>query len=85
MEDLEHEIQRLVPAEERRLVTVREPHRFEQHRLSGTLHYIRDDSRFACGRIRGSNYLDPMIETVHDAPVCEQCRRAKAAMAALAS
>ena len=53
-------------------MTVREPHRVEQHRLSGTLHYIQDDSRFACGRIRGSNYLDPMIETVHDAPVCEQ-------------
>ena len=84
MEDLEHETQGLIPAEERRLVTVREPHRFEQHRLSGTLHYIQDDGRFACGRIRGANYLEPMTETVHDAPVCEQCRKAKAAMAALA-
>ena len=85
MEDLEHETQGLVPAEERRLVTVRDPHRFEQHRLSGTLHYIQDAGRFACGRTRGSNYLDPMVDTVHDAPVCEQCRKANAASAAFES
>ncbi len=84
MEDLEHQTARLVPGEERRLVSVRDPERFEQHRLSGTLHYIQDVHRFACGRLRGANYLEPMRDTVHDSPVCEQCRRATVASAAFA-
>ena len=84
MEDLEHQTVRLVPDEERRLVSVKDPGRFEQHRLSGTLHYIQDEHRFACGRLRGANYLEPMRDTVHDSPVCEQCRRATVASAAFA-
>ena len=75
MEDLEHETVGLVPAPERRLVAIRDPEKFEQHRLSGTLHYVLNDQRFACGRIRGANYLEPMTESVHDAPICEQCRK----------
>ncbi len=75
MEDLEHETAGLVPASERRLVAIRDPEKFEQHRLSGTLHYVLNDHRFACGRIRGANYLEPMAESVHDAPICEQCRK----------
>ena len=75
MEDLEHETVQLVPAEERRLVSLSSPDLFEQHRLSGTLHFILDDHKFACGRIRGANYLEPMVDSVHDEPLCEQCRR----------
>ena len=83
MEDLEHETVQLVPAEERRLVSLPSPDLFEQHRLSGTLHFILDDHKFACGRIRGANYLEPMVDSVHDAPLCEQCRRNPAVASAL--
>ena len=43
-------------------MAIRDPEKFEQHRLSGTLHYVLNDHRFACGRIRGANYLEPMAE-----------------------
>ena len=85
MEDLEHETISLVPDEERRLVSIKDAERFEQHPLSGTLHYIQDEHRFACGRLRGANYLEPTRDTVHDSPVCEQCRRATVASAAFGS
>ena len=40
----------IVPPDERHLVQLESPHRFEQHRLSGILHLIASDEKFACGQ-----------------------------------
>ena len=56
-EDLEISVGHLVPPDERRLVQLSQPENFEQHRLSGVVHLIVDDSRLACGRNRSANYL----------------------------
>ena len=72
-EDVEIAATRVVPAEELRQVGVHEPSKYE-HRLSGVIHLILDDSRFACGRVRSSNYLPCESVSVFGTPLCEQCR-----------
>ena len=73
-EDLENAISQIVPAEERRQTEVRNPDDFEQHRLSGKIHLIADDSKCACGRVRSVNHLPVEAVSVLGVPVCEQCR-----------
>ena len=50
------------------------PERFEQHRLSGTIHLIADSMKFACGRVRILNYLPAEVSSTLGAPLCEQCK-----------
>ena len=73
-EDVEIAASRVVPVEELRQVGIDNPSTYEQHRLSGVIHMIMDDSRFACGRVRSLNYLPCEPVTVFGTPLCEQCR-----------
>ena len=73
-EGLEMDVGQLVPPDERRLVQLESPDRFEQHRLSGILHLISSDSKFACGRSRTMSYLPAEAGCTLGSPVCEQCR-----------
>lgn len=73
-EDIEIAASRVVPVEELRQVAVDDPATYEQHRLSGVIHLIMDDGRFACGRVRSLNYLSCEPVSVFGTPLCEQCR-----------
>ena len=73
-EDLEIAIGQVVPDDERRTTGLTGPERFEQHRLSGTIHLIADSMKFACGRVRSLNYLPAEISSTLGAPICEQCK-----------
>ena len=78
-EDIEIAVSGVVPHEELRQVGIHEPHKFEHHRLSGVIHLILDDDRFACGRVRSSNYLPCESASVFGTPLCEQCRKSRIA------
>ena len=80
-EDVEISIAGIVPEAERRFQPVIEPWLYEQHRLSGILHVIVDDSKFLCSRVRGCNYLPCDDASILGLPLCEQCRASKAASA----
>ena len=73
-EDLEIAISQVVPGDERRCVSVRHHEKFEQHRLSGTVHLIADAMKFACGRVRSMNYLPAEHESTLGVQICEQCK-----------
>ena len=73
-EDLEIAISQVVPGDERRMTGVKCPERFEQHRLSGTIHLIADAMKFACGRVRSMNYLPAEDVSTLGVPICEQCK-----------
>lgn len=73
-EDLEIDVNQIVPPAERRLVQLAQPELFEQHRIFGILHLISNDIKFACGRTRTANYLPPEADCTLGSPVCEQCR-----------
>ena len=73
-EDVEIAVSDIVPIEELRQVGVQEPSKYEHHRLSGVIHLILDESRFACGRVRSMNYLPCQSVSVFGTPLCEQCR-----------
>ena len=73
-EDLEIAISQIAPSEERRQTEVKNPDDFEQHRLSGTIHLVADDMKFACGRVRSVNYLPVQAVSTLGVPVCEQCK-----------
>ena len=73
-EDIEIAISQVVPGDERRMTGVKCPERFEQHRLSGTIHLIADAMKFACGRVRSMNYLPAEDVSTLGVPICEQCK-----------
>ncbi len=73
-EDIEIAVTKVVPPDELRQVGVEEPARFERHRLSGVIHMIMHDDRFACGRVRSLNYLPCESSSIFGTPLCEQCR-----------
>ena len=79
-EDLEISVGHLVPPDERRLVQLSQPENFEQHRLSGVVHLIVDDSssRFACGRNRTANYLPAEQDFTLGVHICDQCKASAA-------
>ena len=56
-EDIEIAVTKVVPPDELRQVAVDVPSKYEQHRLSGVIHMIMDEGRFAFGRVRSLNYL----------------------------
>ena len=76
-EDVEIAIAKVVPDAERRVQPVVDPNLYEQHRLSGILHFILDDHKFLCGRVRGLNYLPCDDASALGLPLCEQCRASK--------
>ena len=75
-DDEDHELQseELVPPIDRRCVALPNREKYAQHVMSGTLHIIVDASKFACGRPRTQNYTVPAADSVHGAPLCDQCR-----------
>ena len=75
-DDEDHELQseELVPPIDRRCVALPNKEKYAQHVMSGTLHIIVDASKFACGRPRTQNYTVPAADSVHGAPLCDQCR-----------
>ena len=77
-EDLEISVGHLVVPDERRLVQLSQPENFEQHRLSGVVHLIMDDSRFACGRNRTANYLPAEQDFTLGVHICDQCKASAA-------
>ena len=76
-EDVEISIAKVVPDVERRVQPVVDPILYEQHRLSGILHFSLDDHKFLCGRVRGLNYLPCDEASTLGLPLCEQCRASK--------
>ncbi len=77
-EDLEIAVNHVVPADERRLVQLSQPENFEQHRLSGVVHLVVDDSKFACGRVRTANYLPAEQDFTLGVHICDQCKASAA-------
>ena len=73
-EDIEIAVTKVVPQDELRQVAVDGPSKYEHHRLSGVIHMIMDDDRFACGRVRSLNYLSCEPASIFGTPLCEQCR-----------
>ena len=67
-EDVEIAVSEIVPHDELRQVGINEPSKYEHHRLSGVIHLILDDDRFACGRVRSLNYLPCESASVFGTP-----------------
>ena len=68
-EDIEIAVTKVVPPDELRQVAVDVPSMYEHHRLSGVIHMIVDDDRFACGRVRSMNYLPCESASVFGTPL----------------
>ena len=49
--------------------------RLMQHRISGVLHFVGVEDRFACGRPISGFYETLLDDLAHQWPVCQQCRR----------
>ena len=49
--------------------------RIMQHRISGVLHFVGIEDRFACGRPISNFYETLSDDLAHQWPVCQQCRR----------